>query len=260
MNHKKSSSWEPVSSWYDQIVGEKGHTYHKELILPCLKKQLNFDTFENPALLDLGCGTGVLGRCIPQNIKYLGLDISPSLIKIAKNRAKSPSHQFQVADLTKPVKIAQKEPFTHAVAVLSMQNMNEPAKAIELASNNLCENGQLVIVLNHPCFRIPRQSSWGTDKEKNIQYRRLDRYMSPMDIPIQMNPSKGKKSETTLSKHAPLSLWTKWLSQNGFTITGMDELCSHKTSEGGAAKRENRARNEFPLFLVISATKKRIMF
>ncbi|MBM3208605.1 MAG: SAM-dependent methyltransferase, partial [Chlamydiae bacterium] len=46
---KESSSWEPVSGWYDKVVGSKGHYYHENVILPKLKPTLT----ETKSLLDL---------------------------------------------------------------------------------------------------------------------------------------------------------------------------------------------------------------
>jgi hypothetical protein len=112
-----------------------------------------------------------------------------------------------------------------------------------------------VIVLNHPCFRIPRQSSWKVDLENNTQFRRIDRYMSPMKIPIQAHPSKGASSASTLSFHYPLSAYIQWLNACGFVLESMEEWCSDKTSIGKNAKMENRCREEFPLFLALKAKK-----
>jgi hypothetical protein len=41
----------------------------------------------------------------------------------------------------------------------------------------------------------------------------------------------------------------------GFVITRIEEWTSDKESEGKAAKQENRARAEFPLFMAIQALK-----
>ncbi|MFS8563077.1 MAG: hypothetical protein LVR00_01585 [Rhabdochlamydiaceae bacterium] len=115
--------------------------------------------------------------------------------------------------------------------------------------------GKLLIVLNHPCFRIPRQSSWGVDEPKKLQYRRIDRYLSPLKIPIQTHPGKQHDSQETWSFHHPLSDYTRWLQEAGFTIEIIEEWISDKTSTGGHAKMENRSRAEFPLFLAILACK-----
>jgi hypothetical protein len=109
--------------------------------------------------------------------------------------------------------------------------------------------------MNHPCFRVPRQSSWGVDEQKKLQYRRIDRYMEPLKIPIQTHPGQGDKSPQTWSFHHPLSTYVEGLSKSGFVIEKIEEWLSDKLSTGGKAKMENRSRLEFPLFLTIYAVR-----
>ncbi len=250
---KVKSSWEDVNKWYNGQVGEEGHYYHKQLILPALQPHLSGEG--DLSLLDLGCGQGILARTLPPTFSYVGIDGSPSLIQSAKAISKNPKHQFLFADATKKLPLTKRD-FSHAAIVLALQNMEHQDKAIENAASHLRAGGKLMIVLNHPCFRIPRQSSWGIDEQKKLQYRRIERYMSPLKIPIQMHPGKKEQSEQTWSFHHPLADYTRWLKNAGMAIEEIQELCSDKESTGKAAKMENRSRAEFPLFLVIFATKK----
>lgn len=242
------TTWESVSGWYDEIVAAEGHFYHKEVILPALLPYLKE---KDAKIIDLGCGQGILERQIPKEVEYLGVDGAKSLIAAAQKRTKGKNHSFFVQDLTKPLQVEKK--FTHAVFLLSLQNMADSTAALKNARAALIKGGKLLLVLNHPCFRIPRQSHWGVDEGKKLQFRRLDSYMSPMEIPIQQKPSKGKKSVVTYSYHLPLSGLMHCLKEAGFAITSMEELCSTKKSTGGKSKMENRARKEFPLFLLIEA-------
>ena len=243
------TSWEPVEKWYHSLVGEDGHYYHRQVILPGIKKLI-----ENPSsLLDLACGTGILSRYLPKEIDYLGIDAAPSLIKAAKDASQHPKHQFQIGDITKPLNLNRKD-FSHAAIILALQNLEFPEKAFENAFKHLQKDGKLIMVLNHPCFRVLRQSAWGIDQAKKIQYRRIDRYYSTMKIPITAHPGK-EKSESTLSFHHPLSYYSRSLFDTGFTIELIEEWCSDKVSTGGAAKMENRARAEIPLFMAIRAKK-----
>lgn len=251
----KSTSWESVGQWYQNSVGDEGHYYHKQIVIPGILRLLDLDhAGEQPSLLDLACGQGVLARHLPTKVGYTGIDISPSLVKSAKQLDKNPQHQYIVSDATKPLPLKQTL-FSHAVITLALQNIDKPELALKNVSQHLHPNGKLVIILNHPCFRIPRQSSWQVDQDKKIQYRRLDRYLSSMEIPIQAHPSKGGDSPSTLSFHHPISAYSQWLRNAGFMIEVMDEWCSDKVSTGGAAKMENRSRAEFPLFLAILARK-----
>jgi len=250
-----TTSWDRVGKWYDSTVGDEGHYYHRTLIMPNSLKLLKLTA--QSSLLDLACGQGVLSRQIPPNASYVGLDIAPSLIHSAKQQKTNPHHQFFVADATKSLPL-EKHDFTHAAIVLALQNIEEPLKIFKNAHKHLLPGGKFLIILNHPCFRIPRQSSWKVDTDNKIQYRRIDSYMSSMKIPIQTHPSKGEKSTATWSFHHPLGKYTQWLQETEFTIDLIEEWCSDKVSEGKAAKMENRSRQEIPLFMAILAEKKHV--
>jgi ubiquinone/menaquinone biosynthesis C-methylase UbiE len=246
----KSTSWEPVHKWYDDAVGKEGHYYHQQIILPGVLRLLNLKP--DSALLDIGCGQGVLARKIPENIPYVGVDSSAGLLQSAKKTDQNPLHEYVAADATEPL-LLKKNNFTHAAIILALQNMERPLSVLKNIAKSMVKGGKLIIVLNHPCFRIPRQSSWQVDAEKKVQYRRIDRYNAEMKIPIHANPSKGEKSPETWSFHHPLSAYTRWLKESGFCIEEMEEWCSDKVSTGAAAKMENRSRAEIPLFLAIVA-------
>ncbi len=256
MKKSKSSSWEPVEQWYKGSVGDEGHYYHQHTVIPGVLRLLDMDKSGKSgiSLLDLACGPGVLARHIPKEIEYTGIDIAPSLVKAAKSKDKVPHHHYFVGDATKSLPI-KKDDFTHAAIVLAIQNMESPKEAFIQAAKHLVPGGVLVIAMNHPCFRIPRQSSWKVDEVQKIQYRRIDRYSSPLQIPIQAHPSKGEESASTWSYHYPLEAYSKWLFDAGFAISLIEEWHSDKVSVGGAAKMENRSRSEIPLFLAIRAVK-----
>ncbi|MCB1068260.1 MAG: methyltransferase domain-containing protein [Simkania sp.] len=248
MSH--DTSWKQVGKWYDQIVSDEGHYYHQEVIFPKLQTWLKLH--KDDAILDMGCGQGVLARQLKKGIVYYGLDLAPSLIEQAQKRSKE--HQFFVRDVTKPLDLDRTN-FSYALFILSLQNMKDPGQAITQATAHLKKGGKLILVLNHPCFRIPRQSHWEIDPEKKLQSRKVDRYMSPMEIPITMHPGEKKEEVRTYSYHFPLSDLCHFLTEAGLAITRLDEWCSNKESTGKWAKMENRARKEFPLFLALEATK-----
>lgn len=247
----KDTSWQNSSRWYQKHIDKEGSYNHKELILPKLLPLLNL--CPSSSLLDLGCGQGILSHAIDSKVRYLGLDNSKSLIDFALEKKKSNRHSFEVKDVTEPLKLDKQ--FSHATFMLSLQNMAYPQKALKEASKALKENGKLALVLNHPCYRIPKYSSWGFLENHKGQYRRVDRYMSPFKATLQTHPSKGNKSPTTLSFHHPVSNYFAFLKDAGFLVEDLIEICSNKKSYGKAAKSENFARKEFPLFMVILATK-----
>lgn len=250
---RTATSWESVGKWYHGLVGEEGHYYHRQIILPGVLRMIE----KGDSLLDLACGNGVLARHLPAGMEYVGVDASSSLIKAAKEAAKEQKREgveFLLGDIVKPLALNRHD-FSHATLILAAQNLTAPDQAMRNVQKHLRSGGKFILVLNHPCFRIPRQSSWGIDHEKKIQYRRIDRYHSSMKIPIQMHPGQ-KKSAETWSFHHPLASFSQWLNEAGFDIALMEEWYSDKVSTGSAARMENRSREEIPLFLAISSIKR----
>lgn len=252
----RTTSWESSGQWYQSIVGKEGHYYHKEIIIPGLLKLMEMKKNSPLSILDLACGNAVLARHLPKELMYVGIDIAPSLIRAASKEDRNSNHQYLVGDVSKSLPLDQLD-FDCATVVLAIQNIKEPEKVFLNAYKHLSDHGHLLLVINHPCFRIPRQSSWQVDEEKKWQYRRVDRYMSSMEIPIQTHPSKAEKSQETWSFHHPLSAYSHWLHRSGFCIEVIEEWVSNKVSTGKAAKMENQARKEIPLFMAIKAVKRK---
>ena len=204
------------------------------------------------SLLDLGCGQGVLARHLPKGVDYVGIDASKALIQKAQKM--TPGQKFFAADASLPLPL-EKKTFDRVSFILSLQNMEKGKEAIFIAASHLARGGKMLFVLNHPCFRIPRQSSWGIDEKKKLQYRRIESYKTAQKIPIQTAPSQKEKSATTYSYHHPLSEIVLWLQNGKLVIENLEEWYSDKKSEGPKSKMEDRARGEIPLFLCLIARK-----
>src|SRR3989344_4304285 len=85
----------------------------------------------------------------------------------------------------------------------------------------------MLVVLNHPAFRVPKESSWGWDPAaEGVQYRRVDRYLSESKEKIQTHPSAGsgqvpsagsgrvpRPEDYTISFHRPLQFYFKAFTQ-----------------------------------------------
>ena len=253
---RRDTSWQHSSGWYDKSVGVEGQYYHQAIILPGTLKLLRLGEAAIPELLDLCCGQGVLSRTLPAQVAYWGVDLSPALIAAAKKHDARPTRQYSIGDVCGELPFA-KTGFTHAASVLALQNVEKPDRLIANAGARLAPGGRFVMVLNHPCFRIPRQTSWGVDLPAQIRYRRVDRYLSTMRTELRTHPSEGAKSPVTVTFHHPLSAWFAWLAKAGLAVETLEEWVSDKRSVGPAAVMENRARAEFPLFMAVAAVKPR---
>lgn len=246
----KSTSWGKVANWYDNLLEKDEDSYQKRLILPNLIRLV--EAKKGEVIVDLACGQGFFAREFAKSgAKVIGIDISPELIDIAKQ---DKSVEYHVSEANK-LDFLQNQSVDKALAILSLQNIENVGEVVREASRVLKPKGKLFIVLNHPTFRIPKESSWGWDETKKVRYRRLDSYLSESREQIQMHPG-DKPWQKTLSFHRPLQYYFKALGKNGLFVSRLEEWSSHKVSEMGPKKAaEDKARHEFPLFLFLEAVK-----
>ena len=253
-----ATHWGEVADWYDQLVGEAGSEFHREVVLPGAVRLLAAKAGD--AVLDIACGQGVLCRLLArQGVAATGIDAAVDLIRIARDRnAQLPADAlkpvYQTGDVRDLTAMAD-ESFAAAACLLAIQNIHPIAPVFRGVARLLKPTvGRLVLVMMHPCFRGPKETSWGWDDRAMVQYRRVDRYLLPRKSPIVTHPGKGK--DYTWSFHKPIEAYVKALRSAGLLVDALEEWPSHKTSTSGPrAAAENTSRKEIPMFLAIRAVK-----
>jgi len=260
----KSTSWGNVARWYDEVIESKD-SYQRSLILPNLLRLMEIQRGER--ILDLACGQGFFARAFCEaGGKVTAADISKELIDIARtNLAKQNSHgqakqgfkesiDYHVAP-AHALHFIQNESIDKIAVVLALQNIENLNEVLVECARVLTVRGKLYMILNHPAFRIPKESSWGFDERAHVQYRRIDRYLSNTKMRIDMHPGR-KSGEQTISFHRPLQTYIKALFKQSLCVRRLEEWSSGKKSERGPrATAEDKARKEIPLFLAIEAQK-----
>lgn len=249
---KKGTSWGGVAHWYDTLLASDD-TYQTRVILPNILRAMAIKKGER--VLDLGCGQGFFTRAFwKEGAVATGVDLGKELIAIAKKD--SPKEIPFFAGSAEDLSRFPDDSFDKVAMVLAVQNMESPHKVFKECMRVLKKNGSLFIVINHPAFRVPKESDWGYDEEKKVQYRRVDKYLSESKVEIEMNPGK-KGCATTVSFHRPLQYFFKTLANSGFAVARLEEWISHKESEKGPRKiAEDQARKEIPIFMMIEAVKR----
>lgn len=247
----RSKSWDAVADWYSGWSGAEGSRHHQEVAIPAAIDLLKAKRGEQ--IIDIGCGAGAPQPAITRSgAIYTGVDLSPKLIEVARKHHKGSN--FYVGDATRLAALTalRNRAYDGALFLLSLQDINPLEDAIESAARLLKPDGRLVILMIHPCFRIPRQSGWGWDEGRNLRYRRIDRYLTPLDIPMQEYG--GGKRGTTRSYHRPLQVYVDVLAKAGFVIERLRELPAPPPANSSQEKRSDRlAREEIPMFLGIAA-------
>ncbi len=247
---KSDTSWDNVAEWYDEFLETSKDSYQKHVILPNILRILNLK--KKDRVLDLACGQGFFSRQFAHtSAQVTGADASAELIALA--RARSPKQIiYHVLSADKLDSIVSGS-FDAITIILALQNIKNIAGVFAECRRLIVPHGRVVIVINHPAFRIPQQSSWGWDNARRAQYRRVDAYLTESYAPIDMHPGAQRK-ETTLSFHRPLQTYVNTLAKYDFYITRMEEWISHRISMKGPRQiAENKSRREIPLFLMIEA-------
>lgn len=243
---KKDTSW-----GVETVVGH----YQKTLILPNILRLMEIKKDEK--VLDLGSGPGFFANeFAKKGAKVVGVELSETLTDESKK--KYPELEFH-AGSAENLPFIKNSTIDKTVAILVLQNMDNLHKVLAECSRTLKTGGRLYIVMTHPAFRVLKNSEWGWDEKKNVQYRRIDSYLSESKEKIAMHPSIGMGAapeEYTISFHRPIQTYFKLLKNSGFAVTALEEWESNKKSEPGPkAKAEDVARKEIPLFLFLEATK-----
>lgn len=248
--------WDPVAAWYDQLVGKDGSDYHRHVVLPAALELLG--DVAGKRVLDVCCGQGVLIPLLLDKgaAAVTGLDASERLIASARSRFGGEARvRCLVGDACAPGEWADGS-FDAATSIMAVHDVPDLAGKFSNVAAALRPGGEFVAVFLHPCFRIPRQTHWGWDEGRKLQYRRIDRYGVNLEIPIVTHPGKGQ-SETTTFYHRPLGEVLDALGRAGLGMVRCLELSSHRRSQAGGprSKAEHRAAKEFPMFLALKAVK-----
>ena len=250
-----SRNWDPVADWYIGWVGAEGSEHHRKLAIPAVLELLG--DVQSQHILDIGCGTAALARyVVRRGARYTGVDASRRLLSFARRHNRR-ACTFLHADATSLPNVAGLEAgaFDAAVFLLSIQDIEPLADALTGAAWAVRPGGRVVILMTHPCFRVPRQSGWGWDASRRLQYRRVDRYLTPLAVPMKSYGGRGGRNATR-SHHRPLEAYFDALSQSGLHVRAVREVAAAEDPVGRARRTEERRANaEIPLFMGIGAVK-----
>lgn len=282
------TSWDAVADWYDELIEEDRSDYFRDVIVPGTLALLT--PAPGSRVLDVACGQGALCRALAtMGVLASGVDAAPRLVEAARARAAvlgDSAPRFVVGDardLTAALTSLDARPgsFDAITCIMALMNIDAIEPVARGVHDALKPGGRFVAVVLHPAFRAPGRTSWGWDDPrpprddralrrdaqapKPRQYRRVDAYLTPAQVPITMNPggaAHGAEAIVTWTFHRPIQAYVRALAEAGLIIDAIEEWPSLRRSKAGPTPRgkaraaeENRARREIPMFLAIRAAR-----
>lgn len=252
------TSWDRLAQHYDRWVGRRRSKHHRKVVIPAVLDLL--DPQRDEWILDIGAGQGILAPHIARaGAHYVGIDASPRLVHLAR-RYHGHCGRFIRGDARRLADIPrlQSAAFDGVVLMLSIQDMDPLSDVLKSAAWALKPDGRVVILVTHPCFRVPRQSGWGWDAQRKLGFRRIDRYLSPLSMPVKRYL--GKRHGFPRTFHRPLHEYINNLAACGLLVERVREISDYKVVGPGrgdsqGVKAMKRVSQEIPLFLGLRAIK-----
>ena len=137
------------------------------------------------------------GSCNERGAVVTGVDAAQGLIDSARQRG--PDGITYLTGDARQLSFLPPDRFSAAACLLAIQNIHPIQGVFDGVARALRPNGRFVLVMMHPSFRGPKETSWGWDEAKNVQFRRVDRYLTPRKTPITTHPGKAPTATLGLS-------------------------------------------------------------
>ena len=230
-------AWDAQAERWADWARAPGHDsywrFHRERFLDLLPT-----TVDGP-VLDVGCGEGRLTRELRSNgWRIAGIDASPRMIELASEA--DPEGDYRVADAA--ALPFDDRAFDLVIAFMSLQDVDDPERAIAEAVRVLRPGGLLCAAITHPLNSAGRFTSLEPDSPFVIDGSYLDSWRREDDV-----AREGLEIRFHY-EHRPLDRYARALEAAGFLIERMREVT------GGSEVLGSRW-DRIPLFLHIRARK-----
>ena len=239
------------NDFYNKSIAQKYHWAQQEELL-LLKPYLSIiGKTKNKTILDIGCGSGWITKIIAKNAKkIIGIDTSSSLIKIAKDENSQKNIEYKVLDAEKINQFKNK--FNIIISALTFQLIIPQKKLLNVLKTcnlKLKKNGNLVILVPHPCFINQNKRKYN----KYIVKKNFNYFINPQEYIVKLKSKKGALQFKT--NFYNLETFSTSFKKAGFII---EEIIEPKVTKNLIAKYPNLWYFELkkPFYIIFNLIKK----
>ena len=150
-----TDAWNQKAEFWDNLHGERGNRFHRELVSPSVERLLDLQSGER--VLDVACGSGVLARRLAElGASVTAVDLSEAFIERARARGQKSGTpiDYQAVDASAEDALLTlgAGAFDAITCTMALMDMAEIAPLFRAAAKLLKTNGRFVFATMHPAF------------------------------------------------------------------------------------------------------------
>lgn len=202
LNEEGREMWDTKAAFWDELHGDEGNRFHRELIGPAVEALLNLQAGKK--VLDVACGSGMLARRMASlGAEVTGVDFSGELLKRAQARGQSggvPIRYLQVDATDEEALAAMGEgAFDAVTCTMALMDMPEIGPLYRAVRRLLKPGGRFVFATMHPAFNSnnPVFTAELADVQGELVLTNAIKISRYLDIP----PEKGVGARNEPSAH-----------------------------------------------------------
>ena len=153
LNDEGRKIWNQKATFWDELFGDFGNRFHRQLVEPSILKLLELRPGE--AVLDVCCGNGVIARRLAEvGAIVTAIDFSEEMLRLARLRGTPADIDYQCLDATDEAALLNLGDRRFNAIVCSMALMDIPAidPLFRAAAALLTKGGRFIFATMHPAF------------------------------------------------------------------------------------------------------------
>lgn len=227
-DHITRRQWDQKAEFWDQLHGDDGNRFHRELVSPAVERLLALRPGEQ--VLDIACGSGVLARRLASlGANVTAADFSPALIERAKARKQVRGNPvaYQVVDATDEHALAAlgEGAYSAVTCTMALMDMPEIAPLYRAVARLLKPGGRFVFATAHPAFNSNNPIFIAEMEDKDGRLERVNalKIKAYLDVPPALAVGAVGEPSSHTYYHRPLSELLGEAFKAGLVLDALEE-------------------------------------